>query len=1072
MISSLTIDRVNDLDLIAVIEKYTPLKKSGSTFTGKSPFTDEKTGSFHVSPAKNVWKCFSTGKGGNSAVKFVMEFQKCTYPEAIKELAEKFNIPIEYDSSERSEKYQEKRQKMLAITEVNSLAHEFFTLPENLALIPLDKRRATPEMYEKFSIGFAPNDFQALIHFLRSKGVSEEMMIKSSLAKKSEKGGIYSFFRGRIMFPVFDHSGKLVGFSGRNIIEETEGKSIPKVLNSSETDAYSKSHSLLGIHLAKESMLKMGFAVKVEGNFDLTSVHQIGYTNAIAPLGTAFTTDQMEIIAKFTNKILLIPDNDKAARKYLFSDTQNLLEKGFQVQLFFPPNEGQDPDDFIQSIEPAQHLKLFKNIEENKIDAVEWLAMQLFSKAKDVPSRNMAEDDVSSLIAAIPDVSLRNAYVKSLAKNYKLERADVEKKVKVAVAKKLTDEDEEVDGYVLPRHLSKDELQDFAEFGFYKETDPKRIGYYFPRGNSFRDFDRITNFIIKPIFQVESKDDSKRIVEIQNPFKKVIIEITNKAFHSLQAFKECVGNYGNFYFRGTAFQHQSLIIKLMAHFPFCHEIRTLGWQKSGNFMAFADGIIDENRFKKIDPFGVVEKNDVKYFLPAFSDLNSKLDDEDDYYEADRFFRYRPNPQIDLNKWSKKMQRVYDVNGKWAVLYFIACNFRDIIFSYEQIFPILFGTGQPGTGKSTCARSVSTIFTADQPAFNLSTGTAVGFQRRLARTRNTMVWMDEYRNDIDEKRFQALKGGFDGTGAEKGVMSNDNRTKSTKINSGYFITGQHFPTRDENALLLRCILLQFERKQEDLSEIDIAEYEELSKWQMGGLSNLILECLAYRDFVKDNWSTYYQQNVRKMKRELQSVEYEGRTMQSFTILLTCLELLGDKLNLAMNFNETFDLGVKFIINQSEISADSNVLNTFWKMLEFLSFDMILRNLEDYKVEAITSISVRGKTKKDETIIFPNGQRKNVLFIRFQRVFPKYAEHHRKQTGENGHAETSLKAYMKSDKAFLGNVGITDFNGQKTSAYAFDFDRLGISLKDVIIEKQAPTINQSNLFEMKQNDDMPF
>lgn len=1075
MLRNSTIDAVNELDLIQVISKYCELKKSGASYKGKSPFTEEKSPSFTVSPAKGCWKCFSTGKGGASAISFVMQKENMTFPEAVKEIASSFGIPIEFDSSDRSIQYQEKAERIKTLTEVNQAALEFFTQKENLDLIPADKMRAKQEIYEKFALGYAPEseNWNALLNYLKGKGFSEDLVIKSGLAKKSDKGKVYDFFRGRIMFPIFTDSGKLIGFSGRNILPEGDKIKIPKILNSPETEAYSKSNSLLGIHLAKHHMREMGYAIKVEGNFDVTSLHAIGLTNTIAPLGTAFTNEQMNMIRKHTDTVMLFVDNDKAGKSKILRDTINCLENSLKVYLYIPKEEGMDPDDLVKSVNPKDYENLKNSIIDEKLDAVEYIVKQLYDEAKSTIEKTTAEIKTAEILAAITDAQLRNSYVKLFAKEYKLERRTVEEKVKVNLAAKSVLNDEEVDGFVLPRHLSKDEIQDFSEFGFYKEIDPKKIGYYFPKGNSHKDFERVCNFIIKPVFQVENKDDSKRIVEIQNPHKKIIIEITNKALLSLPAFREAVGNHGNFYFRGNAYQHQALYIKLMAQFPFCKEIKTLGWNKEGNFFAFADGIIRDNQFKKIDLFGIVEHNDKKYFLPAFSEINKNIDDDDDFYEADRFLRYRPNHDIDMNIWCKKMERVYGNNGIWSSIFFMACCFRDIVFTNSNFFPILFNVGQPQTGKSTCSRSLASIFTADQPPFNLSTGTVVGFQRKLARNRNCIAWLDEYRNDIDVKRFQALKGGFDGAGAEKGIMSNDNRTKVSKINSGYIISGQHYPTIDENALLTRVILLEFMRKLDELSDQDIKEYEELSKWELDGLSNLILEVVAYRDYFNDNWRKYYQETYKELTYKISLNNYEGRIMQSFCCLLTTLKLLNHKLKLHFEYSKVFELGCEYIQNQSAISSETNVLSSFWKMLEFLSYDGLLKNDEDYKVINCSSLKIRGKADKEEVISFPTN--KNVLFIRFQRIFPKYSENHRKQTGENGHAETSLKAYMKSDKkSFIGNVKAVDFGSGQTSAYAFDYDALMLTLKDVQVGSFSP--NPDSLFYTPgiktEEDQQPF
>lgn len=1075
MLSRSTIDAVNDLDLVQAISKFVPdLRKSGASFKAKSPFREEKSPSFTVSPSKGCWKCFSTGKGGANAISFVMQKFSMTYPEAVKELASSFGIAVEFDDSARSKEYQEKAERIKTLTEVNQAALEFFTSEENLRLIPVDKMRAKPETYQKFALGYAPDSWDALLKHLIAKGFSEELVIKAGLAKKNEKGKVFDFFRGRIMFPIFTDSGKLIGFSGRNILEAPAGKTIPKILNTPETEAYSKGNSLLGIHLAKQSMREMGFAVKVEGNFDVTSLHEIGFENTIAPLGTAFTVDQMDLIRKFCDTIMLFVDNDKAGLASIRKDTIACLENNLKVYLFIPNEEGMDPDDLVRSVQPSEYKQLKREIIDRKMDAVEYLVNQIYSEARTTIEKNNAEIQAAEILAVIPDAQLRNSYVKLFAKEYKLERKTVEEKVKINIAAKAAQNEEEVDGFVLPRHLSKDEIQDFSEFGFYKEEDPKKIGYYFPRGNSFKDFERVTNFIIKPVFQVGSKDDSDRIIEIQNPHKKTIIEIKNKQWLSLQGFREAVANHGNFWFKGSAFQHQNFYIKYMSKFLYCQPLTTLGWQPDNKFYAFADGIAYDKNFKRIDDYGLIEKNGEKYFLPAFSKINTVFKNDQDDYVADRYLKYNFNEEVNYNLWSKQIQKVYGNNGVITSLYMIACCFRDVIYQSTNVFPLLFFVGQPQTGKSTCARSLSRVFCFNQPEFNLNSGTVNGFQRRISRVRNSFVWLDEYTNDLDDKRFQALKSLFDGVGAEKAIMSNDNRTKQVLINSGAGISGQHYPTRDENSLLLRTVLLEFTKKQEEFTQAEVDEYNILNAWQKKGLSNLIMEVISWRDYFEDQWQSEFDEVSRKMKIELAAISYEGRTLQSLSILLTVLKIMGSKIDIPMDYPETFELCKEWIINQSSIASDTNILNSFWKMLEFLSFDGILKNNEDYKVACVSSLKIRGKDDKDTIVEFP--QNKNVLFIRFSRVYSKYAEHHRKQTGENGHAETSLKSYMKSDKkSFLGNIKTVDFDNGKTSAYAFDFDKLNLSLKDVQIgafspvkeDYYTPAIVNSN----KESDD-PF
>lgn len=1058
MLSRETIDAVNELSLEQVISKYVDLKPQGAQLVGKSPWSDEKTGSFHVSRGKNIWKCFSSGKGGNNPISFIMEFQQSSFVEAVKELADQFSIELKYDDSDRAKQYEQKQEKIKEISDLNALALEYFI--SNIPKIPANKLRATAEMYDKFSLGYAPEEFQGLVSFLQGKGISTEQMVRASLATIGKEDKAFDFFRGRIIFPIYSYTGKLIGFSGRDIIERSaeEAKKTPKVLNSRDTDAYQKSQSMLGLFQSKTDIAQMKFACLAEGNFDVTSLHSVGLVNTVAPLGTAFTDDQADLIKRLTDTVCIMVDNDNAGRKSIEPRTIKLLERGFKVMLFIPQGEGQDPDDLVQSSEwkGEDFLNMFN---EQKVDAVEWLAVSYFSGANSTIEKSQAEKHLTNLLCIIPDAQLRNAYVKTFVREYKIEKASVEKSISIELASKSV-KPEEPKGYRLPGHLKKEDHDDWNEFGFFQDPQKERIGYYFP--NASFSFDRVSNFIIRPLFQIGALENSERIIELENKDKKRIIKLPNKALSSIQIFEEICTNEGNFWFNGTKKHFQKLRTKLMAQFAFCVEIRTLGWQNRG-FYAFSNGIVDGN-FRKVDSNGICHYGDDKFFLPAFSDVYKDLEDEDDKYESDRHFVYSPSG-ITMSQWSKKMTAVHDVNGMFSVLFMIANIYRDYIFNINTWFPILYNFGLPQTGKSTCARSINSIFFGQQAPFNLSSGTAVSFHRRLAKYRNAIVWFDEYTNDIDEKRFQALKGMFDGAGHEKGVMSNDNRTVATKVNSGAVITTQFLPTRDGNSLYTRSMILEFTKKPEDRTIEEVKEFNELNEWERKGLSDLIIEVVRFRDYFIDKFPNEQFEIVSQIKKDLEGQTFEGRVMQNFALLITVAKIMCEKLHLSFTFDQVYKAALKSIVKQSEQISDSNDMNSYWKMIEYLSMQSLIRSGEDYIIETKNHITVREGREKPERIEFKKPTK--ILLLRFNRIHPLYMEAHRKQFGENGVPEQSIKSYMKTSKQYIGNVSVVNFNGDRTSAFAFYFDDLNLSLR---VPNEGPT--PKPVSDETKPDDLPF
>lgn len=1049
MFKQLTLDQVRDLPLEAVIKRYVPdLKQQGPDLKAKSPFTEEKTASFSVSISKNCWKCFSTGKGGGDGISFVMEKQSLQFYEAVREIATDHGIALDYDESPRAKAYAENVKKVFDINQINTDAMDFFI--SNKDKIPKNKLRANAAMFEKFSIGFAPDSWDKLTKYLKSKGYSKDMMFNAGLVQRKENG-VYDFFRGRVMCPVRDITGKIIGFSGHNIVDSKDQSIKPaKYINTKATDAFDKITCLLGVHEARKSIIEHRHAHLVEGNWDLTSMHEVQITNTVARIGGAFGEKNAKLIKRMADTLTIAVDNDKAGLKNILKDTKTALKVGLNVMLFLP-EPGKDPDDMIQK--PKKKWKKGEFItyyEKESVEAVDYLAQNFFENAKTIFEITAAQDDLTSLLSIIPDAAIRNAYVKSYAKGvYKIERADVERKsgVEKNIDNSATENDTGIDN--LPSYLKQEDFQDLKDFGFYTDEKSESLGYHFYGGSST---ERMSNFIIKPLFQVISgRDDSKRILEIRNKDRKVAIAVPNKAFSSNLYFEELVQNEGNYWFNGSKKQFQKLKVKLLEQFPFCKEIRTLGWQsrKEGSgFYAFADGIIENGVFKKVDINGLVEYDDQKYFLPAFSKIYKDMDSEDDLYESDRYFVYRES-SITMKMWCEKMQKVHLQNGMWAALFLIAALFRDFIFSNLSYFPHLFMFGQVQTGKSTCARSLSSVFFGNQTPFNLSSGTDVGFYRKIARTKNTIVWFDEYTNEIPEKRFQALKGAYDGAGHERGVMSKDNRTEKTQINAALAISGQYMPTRDDNSLNTRSGVIPFERKAEDVTREEQKVFDELQQWERDGLSNIILETVKFRDHVEDEFLDVLQKVVHKLKLALDGSDFKGRIMNNYAVKIALFMILKDKIDIPFTEKDVMRKAVDRIIEQSEQVADSDALRSYWKMIVFLADQKLIHENKDYAIR--TKENFLSRDAQGNTISVEIGSAKKVLFLRLTTVHPLYMEYTNKQTGTRGVNEQSIKQYMKSAKSFLGVAKSVKIGSKTTSAYVFDYYKLDISLEEELVRQ---------------------
>lgn len=1067
MISQKTLDEINDLSLEEVIGKYVSLKKQGSSYVGLSPFTDEKSGSFIVSPAKGIWKDFSSTKGGGSAVSFIMQLHGTDYPDSIKEICSKMNIVPEYDESDDSKKNQELRFRQNEIIDINAKAYSYFISENSRTELLKYEKRLHQAQIEYWGIGWANNQFKSLTTDLKGAGLSEKLILDAGLGIKNENG-FFDFFNNRIIFPIFNLHNKLVGFGGR-VIDDSK----PKYINTRETKTYSKSDELFGINFAKSEINRTRKANIVEGYYDVIAMHSQHLQNTVAPCGTALTENHVKTLKKLCDTIRLMTDGDKAGLAAAKKAIQLILMNGLKVEVVIFP-EGEDPDSFFRDQEVLAAIEKVGSainlINDRTFDGVEWLVDDFYTKATTTIALTKAQSETEKLLSLIPDVRLRSAYIKVISQKFKISKAEIEKNISVEIQSRNALEEEQGPKLKLPAGASKDDYELYGFVEIKKQGDGK-TGYWFPQagGNVIR-FEQQSNFTIKPLFHIYSKIDNRRLIEIQNKQKKRIIDVPSKGFVGMTQFLEAVINEGNYLFQGNVHHFKKVVSKIMEQFLTCEEITTLGWQEQG-FYAFADGIA-ETSFKKIDPNGIVSFGDENYFLPAFSEVYKHTRGGDDVYEDDRFLRYK-KASVTFKEWAELFIQVHEDNGKYGIIHFIAVLFRDFIQSLHNVFPIIYAFGSIGTGKSFFGKSLSSIWYGSMAPFNLSAGTDVAFSRKLEKVRNALTWFDEYDNNIDIKRFQKLKGMYDGTGHIKGTKES-NRTVSTKVNSGGLITSQYLPTKDDNSLMSRSCICTFTRKAEDLTQEQIQLGSKLKQLENEGLSSLIIEVVKYRSEVIEKFQETYFELTEAFKDELKDENYNGRILLNFTLVLVPTKILGEKLNLPFAFEEVKNLCLKMVKKQSDQIGDSDALRNYWKMVEFLFFDYKIEPEKDFKIALENSVNVRIERNDNNIITFR--QPKKLLYLRFTKIQPLYMEAHRKQYGENGVAETSIKTYMQAHKSFVGLCPSTSFEGVKTSAFVFDYETLNVSLerspKPDLTEEREKYIAELKEMNNAQTEELPY
>ncbi len=414
MIHKSTIEAVFETArLEEVIGDFVQLKKAGSNFKGLSPFSEEKTPSFMVSPVKQIWKDFSSGKGGN-VVAFLMEHEHFTYPEAIKYLAKKYNIEVEETEQTDEQKQQaDERESMYLVSE---FANTFFQKSlhkteegKAIGLTYFKERGFTEETIKKFSLGYSPDTWEAFTAEAIKKGYQLKYLEQTGLTVVREEKQ-FDRFKGRVMFPIQSMSGRVLGFGGRIL---TNDKKTAKYLNSPESDIYHKSKVLYGIYHAKQSIAKEDNCYLVEGYTDVIQFNQTGVKNVVSSSGTALTSDQIRLVSRLTKNITVLFDSDAAGMRASIRGIDLILEQGMNVKVCSFP-EGEDPDSFAKQ-NTVEELSEYLN--ENVQDFISFKASLLQQESKNDPIKKaeLIRDMVTS-ISKIPDVIKREIYVRECSR--------------------------------------------------------------------------------------------------------------------------------------------------------------------------------------------------------------------------------------------------------------------------------------------------------------------------------------------------------------------------------------------------------------------------------------------------------------------------------------------------------------------------------------------------------------------------------------------------------------------------------------------------------------------------------
>lgn len=445
MIDQNTVQRVLDAtDIVDVVKEFVTLRKSGANYKGLCPFHNEKTPSFTVSPAKQMCKCFSCGKGG-TAVGFLMELEQMTFPEAIKWLGRRVGIEVEDKAMTDEERARQSvRESMFALNQwaseyfQNALRNDVEGVAKGLAYFR--SRGVRDDMIERFHLGYAPEAQAGIAQAALAHGFSEEYLLKTGICYRRDDGRLENRYHGRVIFPVHTVSGKVVAFGGRILSSD---KKLAKYVNSPESEIYSKSNELYGLYQAKTAIVRKGHCFLVEGYTDVISMHQSGIENVVASSGTSLTEGQIRLLHRFTNHITVLYDGDAAGIKASLRGIDMLLAEGLNVKVLLLP-DGEDPDSFSRHHKPQE---VQDYIDQHQVDFIKFKTDLLLGDVQGDPlKRAELISNVVRSIALIPNEIVRQTYIQECAMSLEVSEALIVNEINKEHRQKVQEQQKKASG--------------------------------------------------------------------------------------------------------------------------------------------------------------------------------------------------------------------------------------------------------------------------------------------------------------------------------------------------------------------------------------------------------------------------------------------------------------------------------------------------------------------------------------------------------------------------------------------------------------------------------------------------
>ena len=878
MIKSSVIDKLYEADLCQAIGRvYTDASykiRNNGTAEGCSPFKNERTPSFKVSNVKNIWKDFGSGKGGTSIIDFIQEYKGVDFLEAVKIACETLNIPIEYEKETNEQK--EKRTQKQSLTQILKKTAEIYRQnfvslpPESEAKKYMLSRNFTDEIVDNFGIGYA---LAGLYEAFKEQAIVSDGEALG-LLRKNAQGNYYDFFKGRIIFPICDKYGHCVGFGGRIL---TNDKKQPKYINSAESDLFDKSNLLYGFHLARNTIANTGEVYLVEGYTDVMRMHQIGFANTIATLGTALTPQHLAQLKKLCRKVIIFRDSDSAGQTAAERDLELILQAGLFAELVvFPSEDKEDPDSIGQRPNAVELIKYSRN------DAILHLIGEAYRVALDrytekhgqskkallLPEdkKNLTEL-AKKLVGCIPDDTTREAYAEQLKEMFNIKVPSQQKKEEKP--KNMNNSprvqrgensgiDSSLDNYVFPDEVEDPYLykNEIIEYGLFQHHN--RI--YTSAGKEGKEyFMSISNFSIEIVQHMQDEKFPMKLIRICNIYgSEKIFDILSDKINSLPSFKNVVTSFGNYYFSGTPSQHERLLRYLFDRMGTGRKISILGWQTEG-FWAWNNKIVvPQGEDIVLDKTGLFNYQNTCYYIPS---ANANYENNAFMYGAQKRFKSTAT-SLAPPEYFRQMYKVHRSHAITAILFGIGAFYQDIIVAGTGFYPLLFLYGPASTGKDNLCEAVQSLMGIPQTAIQLEGGasTIKAQIREFSQFSNGISQLSEYKRG-NPQIDGVLKGLWDRRGYKRGTIESPVATEEVPILSATILTGNDCP--DAEALITR--LLWEEMKQQEFDDEAKKQYNVLKDMCKKGISGMADFFIHKRDFFADKFLEIYREAKRNFTK---------------------------------------------------------------------------------------------------------------------------------------------------------------------------------------------------------------